>query len=352
MKRKAFVLLSGSLICSLLLCACSGSSGGSGQGGSDQTYQLTMTHHDPPTSASGSYFAEWAENIRNASNGRLDITIHPSGTIVNVTGALDAVKSGAADIAWVTTSVHEGQFPLVDVLTLPLFGIKTIPHAANVLWSLYEEFEAVRDELSDFKILMMYSTGVYDFGTRDKPIRSLADMNGMQMRVTNGTTGGLVTGWGGTPIYMPPSDVYEGMQKGVIDGYVWEFSGIDSFKLTELSNYYTIMRINVAPFILMMSLDAWNNLPQDLQATLDSFATREISVEIATRMQAFCVAGEENAAKAGGEIITLSDKDFEEFLVFPRQIVDEWVATRSAGGFDARAYLDRTLELIEQFSGT
>jgi hypothetical protein len=57
--------------------------------------------------------------------------------------------TGAVDVAWVFTSFFPNQFPLTDVVTLPMLGIKDVPQATNVLWDLYDWSADMQKELSD-----------------------------------------------------------------------------------------------------------------------------------------------------------------------------------------------------------
>jgi TRAP-type C4-dicarboxylate transport system substrate-binding protein len=226
----------------------------------------------------------WCDKIKEAMGGRVNITLYAGGTIASMPEALDAVKSGAADVAWIFSSMYPGQFQITEAMMLPLIGLKTPQQAAKAMWDLYAENETFRNELdSRFKVLMMYTNPINLVVTSKKPINTVADLKGLKLCATAGTATDLVTAWGGVPILMGPGEMYSAMDKGVLDGYVLEPSGIKSFKLYEVAKYYTAIDFHAAPFLILMNKDTWNSLPVDLQQIIDKESGRAVSIRFAER---------------------------------------------------------------------
>jgi len=100
---------------------------------------------------------------------------------------------------------------------------------------------------------MLYTNNPNIIATSDKPVQSLSDLKGLKLRSPAGASTDMVTAWGGTPILMGPGDMYQSIEKGVIEGCVFEYSGIGSFKLNEVLKNYTEMPIFVGPFMVLMN---------------------------------------------------------------------------------------------------
>ena len=185
MSKRSFItsLISVLMIAAMLL-ALTGCGSGNGKAGStDDYYTLSLTMHDPVTSAVGVLYQEWADEIYDLTDGHVTIELYGSATLAPGTEVVDYVQSGAADIGWIYTAFFSGQFPLTEVVSVPMSGLYHPAQTANVLWDLYEEYPALQEELSGFKVLMLYGNPVNFISTKDKPIESLGDLKGLNLRL-------------------------------------------------------------------------------------------------------------------------------------------------------------------------
>jgi TRAP-type C4-dicarboxylate transport system substrate-binding protein len=316
----------------------------------DKVFNLSFADHDPVTSSNSRDMQAWCDKIKEATKGRVNITLYPGSTIASVPEELDAVKTGAADIAWIFSSLYAGQFPITEAMMLPLIGLKTPQQAAKVLWDLYEENATLRNELdSRFKVLMMYTNPINRIATSKKPIYTVADLKGLKLRAPAGTATDMLTAWGGVPILMGPGDMYSALDKGVLDGFVLEYSGIKSFKLYEVSKYYTAIDFFAGPFLILMNKDTWNSLPADLQQIIDKESGRAESIRFAENFEKDALAGIDLIKANGGTIITPTDEALEGFKVATKDYAQAWIKKHQSDKFDAKAYFDRVVELVAKY---
>ncbi|MCD8332041.1 MAG: hypothetical protein LUB63_05895, partial [Oscillospiraceae bacterium] len=183
--RKKVIALILAAAMALTLAACSGGSSSGGSSGSDDTvYRLSLTFHDSTQAIKTQFVQAWADEVYEATDGRVEITVYAGGTLASSTDALDAVKQRAADIAVCFTSFFPGQFPLTEVVSLPMTGLTNAVQATNVLWDLWESNTALQDELSDYKVLMLY-TNPNNIICTNTPVYTADDMAGLKLRVTS-----------------------------------------------------------------------------------------------------------------------------------------------------------------------
>ena len=365
MKKRTFYLTAIILIATMLLglaVGCGGGGGGNASpttsagtpaspstGGDGQKYQLSLSTHDPTVSNKTKFHQEWADRIYEQSGGRLEITIYSDGVLAPGTGALDAVRTGVCDIAWIFPIYWPGQFPLSEIITLPL-GITTVPQATNILWDLYESDENYQKEISEFIPLQIHANPVSIIGSVNKPIYHISDMAGMTLRAPGGTPTDSVLAWGGNPLMLAPGDIYQAVERSTVDGYIFEYSGIVSFGLQEVTNYFTEVPIYLGPYYLFMNKNSYNSLPADLQDILMKNSTREESMEMAYVFEADWNRGRDAAIAAGATIITAEEADTDEFIsVAYEALTKVWVENNTAPGFDAQAFADRAKSLAEKY---
>jgi len=373
MKKPAYSrILSLLLACSMLfafLTACGGSSQGQNAGGNtsapaegtapaqtgdtapadNKVYDLSFSTHDPAGSYKTKMHEEWARRINEESGGRINITVYTGGSLAASNEALDAVRTGQCDSAWVFSNYFPNQFPLAEVITLPL-GFSSVPQATNVLWDLYEAYPEFQAQFKDFKLIMLHSNAVNVVCTdKDHPVDEVADLKGLVIRCTAGIPTDLLKVWGANPITMGPGDIYEAIQKGVISGATFDYSGVRAFKLQEVVKYFCQQPVYLGPYFLLMNKNSFEKLPADLQEIVTKHSGRDISLEMA-----YVFEGDEKLSRdlfkeAGCEFLEISEENKAEFKSYGQGIIDQWMKDHENLGIDIKAYLDKTVELAAKY---
>ena len=317
----------------------------------DKVYELTLSMHDPKTTANAIYIQSWIDAIDEATDGHVKITLYDNATLSAATDIGDNVKAGAVDIGWLYTSYYAGQFPLTDVINLPMQGFGDPVVSTNVLWDLMDKYPQVADEWSGFKLLMLYGNPGMIFATADKPIASKADLQGLTIRCPSGGITDVLTAWGASPIAMAPPDLYEAVEKKNIDGYIFEPAGICNFSLQEITKYYTDYPMYDGPFALIMNLEQWNRLPEEYQQIIDGLSGKEASLGAAQAFADDVVAKRDVITEAGGEFVEMTDEAVAELQVDADAYAETWVAEKTTDGFDAAAYLADAKAFAESYAG-
>ena len=317
----------------------------------DKVYELTLSMHDPKTTANAIYIQSWIDAIDEATDGHVKITLYDNATLSAATDIGDNVKAGAVDIGWLYTSYYAGQFPLTDVINLPMQGFGDPVVSTNVPWDLMDKYPQVADEWSGFKLLMLYGNPGMIFATADKPIASKADLQGLTIRCPSGGITDVLTAWGASPIAMAPPDLYEAVEKKNIDGYIFEPAGICNFSLQEITKYYTDYPMYDGPFALIMNLEQWNRLPEEYQQIIDDLSGKEASLGAAQAFADDVVAKRDVITEAGGEFVEMTDEAVAELQVDADAYAETWVADKTTDGFDAAAYLADAKAFAESYAG-
>jgi TRAP-type C4-dicarboxylate transport system substrate-binding protein len=229
--------------------------------GDDKVYKLSLSTHDPATSTKTKFHEEWAERVREASGGRLDIAIYSASSLVAGNAALDGLRTGVCDIAWIFTPYFADQFPLCEVVCQPI-GLTAVPQATNLLWDMYESDPAFQAELAEFVPLMIHTNPGSVIGTTsDKPVVEFADAKGLKLRVSGGAGADYLSIWGASPAQMAPGDIFQAIERKTVDGAVFDYSGVISFSLESVLGNYADFPVFRAPYLLLMNRDSFESLP-------------------------------------------------------------------------------------------
>ena len=355
MKRRKTAALAVVLVLalSLGLAACGNDSGSSNTPASPaeseapSTFSFTLSMHDPITTPNAIFFQEWADAVNAATNGRVTITIHGSATLAAATDVADVVRGGGADMGWLFSGNFAGQFPLSEVISLPLQGFGDPVVSTRVLWDLYEEFEDMRAEWADFQLLMLYANPGMIFASAGDPITSVADISGKSLRSPAGPITSVLSAWGANPMMMPAPDIYQALERNNISGYVFEPAGITNFNLQEITDYFTDMPMYNGSFGLIMNKDKWASLPADLQEIIYNLSSFDASLRAAQNFADSVENARGIIIDAGGEFVSVTPEAMAEFQIEADIFADGW-ADGIGGAVDATAYLARARVLAAQ----
>ena len=343
MKKLVSLLLAAAMLLAVLCVTASAAD--------DKVYELTLSMHDPKTTANAIYIQSWIDAIDEATDGHVKITLYDNATLSAATDIGDNVKAGAVDIGWLYTSYYAGQFPLSDVINLPMQGFGDPVVSTNVLWDLMDKYEEVADEWSGFKLLMLYGNPGMIFASAAKPITCKDDLQGLTIRCPSGGITDVLTAWGASPIAMAPPDLYEAVEKKNIDGYIFEPAGICNFSLHEITSYYTDYPLYDGPFGLIMNLEQWNRLPEEYQEIIDSLSGKEASIGAAEAFANDVIEKRDVITEAGGEFVEMTDEAIAELQVDADAYAETWVADKTTDSFDAAAFLADAKAFAESYAG-
>ena len=146
--------------------------------------------------------------------------------------------------------------------------------------------------------------------TANKPLRKPEDCKGLKFRIPSSKVlEAEITALGGLPQTMAFSEVYQGLQTGVVDGTEANLSNFYTAKMYEVQKYMTLTEHSALLYAVIVNKKFWDGLPPDIRAELTS------AIKDATKY-AHELAKSENdeameAVKKSGktQIITLSPQD-------------------------------------------
>ena len=125
----------------------------------EKIYTLKFHYEQPTTAPLPVYgFEPWAKAVEKATQGKVKIQVFPGNTLFTTkTDAVEAVKAGIADIAFMYAWAFSPQFDLIDAGSIP-FLAPNAEVASRAIWALYEKFPELQAQWKDVKLLSAWST--------------------------------------------------------------------------------------------------------------------------------------------------------------------------------------------------
>jgi TRAP-type C4-dicarboxylate transport system substrate-binding protein len=278
--------------------------------------------------------------IEKKSGGAVTVRVFagnsPFGKVVN---QADQVRQGVVDLAFGLNGIPRGRYPRTSIMEMP-FVAESADLATRTLWAMRDG--ALAEDWKGFKLAALHCHNPGLFHTRDKRLESIYDVKGLRMRAPNPQTQDLLAFLGATPVGMPPGQVYENLQKGVIDGAVFPWDAIKGFRLESLLKQHLDARVYTACFHLVMNPQRFAAYPKAVQQAFDGSIGAPLVNRFGAWWQGWDKAGYEAAMKAGGVLVPVSNATREKWREELQPVVDRQLSKLEKEGVpDARAIYDQ-----------
>lgn len=295
----------------------------------------------------------WMAKVEKESGGRIRFEAYPAmqlgGTPVQL---YDQAKDGVVDIIWTIPGYTAGRFPRVEVFELP-FMMSDAEATSKACWEYLQTVAA--DEFRDTQVLALHVHGPGTFHTRDKQIKTAADLKGLKMRGPTRQITRMLGYLGATPVGMPLPGIPDALSKGTIDGAVLPWEVVPSVKVQELARFHSEFdpsagALYTATFVMAMNKAKYNSLPADLKKVIDNNSGMATSGWLGRVQQAGDAAGRQSALERKNTLYTISPVDAQEFKRKAALVEVEWIKDMNKRGLDGRRMLDTARALIEKHS--
>ncbi|MCB1847633.1 MAG: TRAP transporter substrate-binding protein [Halieaceae bacterium] len=216
----------------------------------------------------GSAAENFARYMDEMSGGRLQVHVYGAGEIVPAFEVFDAVSQGVADAGHGAAYYWKGKIPSSVFFTAVPFGLNA--QEINGWLHYGGGLELWREAYAPFNIIPFAggNTGVQMAGWFNREINSIADLQGLKMRIP-GLAGDVFAEAGGTAVRIPGGELYTSLQTGVIDATEWVGPYNDlALGLHEVAKYYYYPGWHEPGSMLelIVNKDSFEALPADLQA--------------------------------------------------------------------------------------
>ncbi len=161
---------------------------------------------------------QWfGKELEKRTNGEYKAKFYFSGQLGKAPDMPALCKSGAVDFIF----SGMGYTPHIFQLNrgFELMYITENPHANGAaLWELYHNYEPVRQEWEKAGLMMVFPAGIDIMACQSRtPVKGVADIKGKKFRSYAGVAE-MIKAWGGNPISLSYAEIYDALNRGVLDG--------------------------------------------------------------------------------------------------------------------------------------
>jgi TRAP-type C4-dicarboxylate transport system substrate-binding protein len=324
--------------------ACSSSVGSK----STKAVELKMGHMNPIEHVQHSMaMAPFSEELAKVTEGRANFTIYPGAALAGPRETYDSIVTGIMDAGWGLQGYTAGKFSVHSVLHLPFMADGTGAELSIVAQKLYDQFPEIQKEYSDVKPLWFHAADPYAIITKGKAVRSYADVKGLKLRAPSVEAKSMIESWGATPVSFPAPEIYDALQKGVIDGALLPIAAIKDFNLFDAVDYVTMGNFNTSLFFVVMNKDSWNKFSPEDQKKMDELSGISMARKSGEAFDYQAKQAEKESKEVGVEFIALPDAELQKFKDASKIVTKNWISDMEAKGIPGQKIYDEAVKLIQ-----
>ena len=280
----------------------------------------------------------WFSAVERDSGGAIKFQQFWSGQLIaNQPREWDALMNGVFDLAALVPAFYVQALPDSPIFALPGV-VRSAEEAAVGGWKM-NEAQLLRG-MDRLYVIATFSNdpGGLHFA---RPIKSLADVKGLKIRVSGPAEAQIVQALGAAPVGMNVADMAESLSRGVYDGTLNGWSANHLFRVTPVLKSHFDLSLGVRQFVFAMNRSFYDKLPAAAQAAIAKNSGLELSIRMGRAMEK---DGERERADAmaKGMIVPLSPADEARLGAIYQPLIDKWIAD-TPDGAKKFAFLERTL---------
>jgi TRAP-type transport system periplasmic protein len=278
----------------------------------------------------------WIAKVNDDAAGSFRVQLFSGPALGQFPQIYDRVLNNVADIAFALLGPISRQFPRTSVASLP-FETPNAAIGTVALWHVYER-GLLGDEWSQVKplTLMVFPNVVIH---SKKPIKTLADVGGLKLSVQSQLLSETIHQLGAAPITLAVTDLYESLNRGVIDGAVIGWPATRSYRLAEVTNYHLEAPTGGEVTFIMMNNKSYEKLGDKGRAIIDKESGAAWTTAIGKILDGDDKAEAERVGKTPGETVTqLPAAEQAQWKARVQSVVDDWTKRTPNGAAVLAAY--------------
>lgn len=306
------------LVLSTTSCALRGAGARDGDG-----YVLKFSHVTTTETPKGQAAEKFKELAEAECGDQLTVEIYPNSELYGDEDEMQAIQSGAVQMAAPASAKFTTIAPQLQVLDLP-FLFDTLEDVPAITAPGTPVGDAIYDNedlaIRDVKVLGLWDNGLKVLSS-NTPMATPEDLDGVKFRIQpSDVLRGQFTTWGAEATPMAFAEVYSALQQGVIDGQENPYSNIESQKMNQVQKYVTESNHGYIGYVNVINQEFFDLLPPDVQTCVTDAAAGAADFNRRSAAQVNEEAKEAIRESGTTEITELTDPQRQAFkdAVVPR----------------------------------
>jgi TRAP-type C4-dicarboxylate transport system substrate-binding protein len=295
---------------------------------------LRYASFDSPSTPQSSVVQWWANELGKRSGGKIKVKFYWSETLGKANEILGLVGSGGVELGQTAASYYPAQLPLsamANNLPMTFSDNKT---AVDVAIAGLKE-PSVEAELGKQGVKLLWYNSLSNYHVVcTKPVKALADFNGLKIRSYGEFIPKMWASIGAVGVNVIGSEIYDGLQRGSLDCAYWPPDYLMTYKLYEVAKYVSTANFGaIAGQSTFVSLQTWHKWPENVRKLFE-----EVSAEAVVKdKEAVAAAYDKSMTELGKRAQIVEFTEQEQLKQKVPNLLNLWVSSMAAKGLEPEA---------------
>lgn len=303
----------------------SGNTNGGNDSGEVRTIQVGHVNPSKEDDQFQKYGTMFKKNLEEVSGGKFVVEVMGDAQLGGDRDMLEGLQMGTLDMGLISNFTVGLFSPVFQVFNLP-YIFEDAEQAAEI-FDNKEIMKPLTEELyntCNIQLLSMAEGGFRYMLNNERPIKTVADMKGLKMRLPETPTYvDSFKAWGSNPTTMAYTETFAAVQQGTVDGLEIPLGSILSSGYHEINKYLSLTEHFSSPIAVMVSKNVWDSLSDEEKAWFNEAATKT-TVEHREFMKEIQFKYLEEIKKSGIEVN--GDVNKAEFREAAQSVYDDYIA--------------------------
>ncbi|SHM79133.1 TRAP-type C4-dicarboxylate transport system, substrate-binding protein [Roseovarius litoreus] len=230
-------------------------------------------------------YIDWADKLRESSNGRFDFKVFTGGALVPPAASMQGVRDGIVDVGYHAGTYTPGELPITNILSYVAFGAEDAAAAALTITEMSFFNEAMQEEWANNGVIFAgANAGPVVYLMCKEKLTTHDQIKNKRIRMPGGVWATFAEALGATSVSVPSSEIYTNMERGLLACTGNDKTHLRSSSLWDVVNYVIELPMGVysAGFTWAYNPDFWSGLTAEergqlLQSNMEAFVTTQIA---------------------------------------------------------------------------
>lgn len=240
----------------------------------EKSFFLTLAHNLAEDHAVHIAMTEWADAVNNASNGSITINIIPNGQLGSEADCVSQIQASQLEMTKVSAGTLSNFETAWNCVSVP-YVFRDKDHLYNVMNGEIGKDLYNLTAKDGFIGIAWLESGTRCFYTANKAIRKPEDLKGLKIRTMDSQMAiDMMNAFGGSATVMGYSDIYTGMQQGVIDGAENNITALRDH--ADVTKFYCYDEHTMIPDVIVISAKVWDEMSDSQKKIMNETAAKMV----------------------------------------------------------------------------
>ena len=268
----------------------------------------------------------FAKEVEKRTKGKVKVKIYWAESLGKTAELLELVRGGTVDIASMYVAVFPSAFPIWSAPNSLFFVMTNLDEPYQLAIQAPGKIPGIQKEFrkQNVKLLYHHLLPSYHLWAK-KPITKFEDLRGLKLRSFGVHLPKIYKAAGAVGVTVLHPEVYESIQRGVIDGGMFPLPLAQGLKLQEVAKDVSLWDLgSIIAYGAWMNIDKWNKLPPDIRKSIGEAAksagafAHEHSVKMESKIK-------EQLKKAGVKFPPVPAAERQKWIDASPNFLNEWV---------------------------